>query len=86
MLVAAAPRAYVMLQTAGRLCDGHCLIVPQSLAVSTIQSDEVDTPRPSPRTNRTGRGAGPHAEEVDGDSGEPDHHDLPQRAARERGA
>jgi hypothetical protein len=40
MLVAAAPRAYLMLQTAGRLCDGHCMIVPQTLAVSTIQCDE----------------------------------------------
>ena len=32
-----ATRCYLMLQTQGRLCDGHCLIVPSQLVVSLVQ-------------------------------------------------
>mmetsp|Transcript_16137 Transcript_16137/g.40696 ORF Transcript_16137/g.40696 Transcript_16137/m.40696 type:complete len:348 (+) Transcript_16137:3-1046(+) len=40
MLVAVGTRAYLMLQTRGRVCDGHCLIVPIALCPSTTNCDE----------------------------------------------
>lgn len=40
MLVAVGTRSFLMLQTRGRLCDGHCLIVPTQHVPSTTNCDE----------------------------------------------